>query len=505
MDTNPTELCVEEITQHLITADTVFVPADSQVAYLWEDELGVLISKLGLNTKFESPDEELAGYNPLTSVAFGVEDPIGGSPAHPDHYGGDWYRVRLPRIRDKSGRDFIHLPYPGALALAACEHFDIIPPPGLSAEPAEPAAAHVSAELHAHHADTAASLTGASHQVNSLTEAIEWADTAATAAARRSLPEAVAAIGRSAAAPDGRDIGPAAVVLLPAARCGSCDSGRPPARRLDKGHWTCEKCDTPNAPHPIAAVALAAADLDRDPGDAQQIRVPHPDVVEALTGLGTEAHIARRRASAAASAWDLAARIGTELHQLARHDDRCTGAQLLERWVHETVQGTLSHADDALLVYTDHRWAGIDNISTVRSMQPIVAWNTDHHYLQIAYAALDPGRLTCDPHNVTRIDAESAQHPGSVVAVAHAAAGALRAQLPAAESSALYCVSWDPDATAQLRCDIVEPDAHRLEFPLRPARDQPLGTIRTPGPGPAAQRWADSALHQPRSPSVATL
>ena len=506
METDPTELCVEELTQRLVTADAILVPADSDIAFRWEDDLGALITTVGLNTKFEGPDDAPGKGLTLTSVAFGVDDPAGGSPAHPDHYGGDWYRVRLVRAYDAAaGCDLIHLPYPPALALAACEHFDIVPPPGLSSEPRPPHEPDVPAQLRALTDAVCETKRAAAQLLGSTAQALDWAHTTATVAARQRLPAALVSIRRSALGSELDTVSPAAAILWPTSRCHACDTGRPDDQTLNEGSWACERCGTPNAARPIAAVALDGPDLDRAAHDPQPCYVPHTDVIEAVTELGVESHLARQHVHGAAGAWDLAARIGTELWQLAERLGDIPGADTLQRWVNDTTAGSLAHAPEALMIHNDYRWGGIHDIGRIRPLEPIVAWNPDHHYLTIAHAGTNPGHWTAEARNITRITAESAEHPGSVVTVARAAAAAMRAQLPTAGSPPQYGITWDPDRPQPPRCRITQPDAHQIDYPHRPALGQPLGMTAAHDTGAADFGWAHDAFVQARSDAGLTL
>ena len=451
---------VEHVTQHLITADTIIVPASSAIVDRWQDELGPLASAAGMNTKFETIGDELGLEPALVSVALGTDAVDEQHPRRPWHYGGDWFRLRLPRYGTQTSHpddagELVGLCQPETVIGLACGHFGLEDPTS-RAVPQPPAGERLRA-MHQRTARTAISSTIA---FDSVADLQHWLDRTASAAVAKLVPGATILVESAIRNPasDNGATAPALVVARPRSRCSLC--GRPRrSRTTHAAAWDCTRCNMRNQPEPIAAARFEGR-TDIASHQAQPVTAPNLATLEAITLLGAEAHSAREHTLAAAQAWDLAATIARQLAHLAAAEAITDGADRIARWVHLVEADSIDNAPD---MYRDCRWAGLDVTAPDRPIAPIVGWDAQLGELSVAHTAPTPSRMQPHVPAVTRISPATAQHPDTLVARAETAAAALRDQLRPELGGSTVPVIFDSHCAVGLHCHVTEPDAQHLD------------------------------------------
>ncbi len=450
MAADNTDLAYEDVQMHTSAMDTIAVPAHSDLLPQWQSDVADRAAAAGLGVEWEWSDEHDDAILRAVTVA--------GDPRHEP--GSRFVRVRIPQEPDFAlDTDLVVLPHPADVVELAAATLGIDPAQHVTARNDEPlpALSSPAAQLRSLHAAALESCRASQRILPAGHQGVESYTTLRVhPAVRHSVPGADV---RLVAQPD--SLARTIVVSAPALSCTTCGSA--PVAAAEFAARSCPRCAIT-----VPDVAIAAVHLhSTEPG---RLSAPSPEAIAQVASLAVAADAAARLTAGAADAWQLTAQI---LSQIAASPDTADPGHLLRRWAHDNSR--------LRSVCTDYGWVGIEGLGDIRPYQPAPIWQPAHEELLIAVAAGER------PQVVTRLDTACEQHLFSAIAVAEASAQTLRSQLrPAAETVAAV---YDPtDVDRPLRCRITEPDAHRIEGPLRPLPHEPLGRVD----GHAGPHWAIS-------------
>ena len=318
-----------------------------------------------------------------------------------------------------------------------------------------------------------------------------------TNAAMRSDPSAdvVIALASNVLSLDGCTDGPALVAYrLPAAcefGCGSLAD----SREAERGHcesvqwWQCSTCEEHNS---AELVTVAAVHGD----ETQGWFAPSPEGVAAAVRLGMAAADAQRRALASAEAWAWTQLAAEESGRIAAADPSLGGSEILERWVHDTLDGlTEIDADSRLSVRLETGgWGtGPDSLEGLRPWEAFAVWCPGTQEVLMCHSGPDPSGDPAQVETVVCLDHNAIEHTAAVITVASAAAETLRAQVrpawPVLGPGSVLNMRKGP---YMVRARFVEANARHIDEPLMPLEGASTGIVR--GGGWAAEEPASRSL-----------